>query len=127
MHRTGTAGTGYGRIAPSLAGARERAEWWLLVPDQTIFAKGCITTGKILNLAARHKDGRWVMVYLGSKSSFSLDMNKLVPGNLVNASWIEPATGKPTPAGPVSRAGPQSFTTPAGWEDALLILEASEK
>ena len=46
----------------------DRKEWWQLVPDQAILASGGNTNGQILNLAARHKDGRWIMVYLGSKA-----------------------------------------------------------
>jgi hypothetical protein len=38
-----------------------RTEWWHLVPDQTIFTSGGNTSGKVLNLAARHKDGKWLM------------------------------------------------------------------
>ena len=55
----------------------DRKEWWYLVPDQTVFASGGNTDGQVLNLAARHKDGRWVMAYLASKASFSIQMNKL--------------------------------------------------
>jgi hypothetical protein len=34
------------------------------------FASGGNTNGKVLNLAARHKDGQWVMAYLASKAFF---------------------------------------------------------
>src|SRR3972149_11715667 len=47
-----------------------RKEWWYLVPDQSIFASGGNVEGQVLNLAARHKDGKWGMAYLGRKSSF---------------------------------------------------------
>jgi len=96
-------------------------EWWYLVPDQSIFAEGGRTEGQILNLAARHKDGKWVMVYLADKASFSIHMNKLAAGN-ATARWIDPRTGDSVP---VANADAQSFSTPAGWEDALLILESS--
>jgi len=101
-----------------------RVEWWNLVPDQTIFASGGKTSGRVLNLSARHKDGKWVMVYLGSKSSFSTNMNKIASAK-VNAFWIDPKTGDSVPIGKFSNSGIQSFSTPAEWEDALLILEAS--
>ena len=55
----------------------DRDEWWQLVPDQEIFASGGNTGGQILNLAARHKDGRWIMAYLGGRSSFSINMGKI--------------------------------------------------
>jgi hypothetical protein len=99
-------------------------EWWYLVPDQSIFASGGQTQGQILNLAARHKDGKWVMVYLGSKASFSIHVDKIA-GAKVTARWIDPKTGTATTAGSFSNTGTQSFTTPEGWEDAILILELS--
>jgi hypothetical protein len=98
-------------------------EWWYLVPDQSIFAEGGNTTGKILNLAARHKDGKWIMVYLAGKADFSINMNKLSPVGKAKASWVDPRTGERVPAGNFSNTGVQSFSTPDGWEDALLILE----
>ena len=99
-------------------------EWWYLVPDQSIFATGGQTAGQVLNLAARHKDGKWVMVYLGSQASFSINTNKLAAAK-VRARWIDPRTGDATGAGSFTNTGVQSFSTPSGWEDALLILEPS--
>ncbi len=99
-------------------------EWWYLVPDQSILTEGGRTDGQILHLAARHKDGTWVVVYLADKASFSVAMNKLVSGK-VTARWIDPRTGDSAPAGNVTNTGTQSFSTPANWEDALLILESS--
>ena len=104
----------------------ERKEWWYLVPDQTIFASGGNTNGDVLNLAARHKDGKWMMVYLGSKSSFSINMNKITAGNKVNAFWIDPRTGDSFAAGIFPNAGVKSFSTSDEWEDAILILESAE-
>jgi hypothetical protein len=102
----------------------ERSEWWDLVPDQSIFATGGRTEGQILNLAARHKDGVWAMVYLGGQASFSIHMNELAAAQ-VEARWIDPRAGDSTAAGSFSNKGTESFTTPQGWEDALLILESS--
>jgi hypothetical protein len=101
----------------------DRKEWWYLIPDQTVFASGGNTNGQVLNLAARHKDGRWVMVYLGSKASFSINLNKLTAANAVKAFWIDPRTGETKAGGSFSNSGVESFSTPDGWEDALLILE----
>ena len=100
------------------------SEWWYLVPDQSIFATGGQTQGQILNLAARHKDGKWVMVYLGSRASFSINMDKIVAAK-VDARWIDPKTGNSTAAGNFLNTGTQFLSTPEGWEDAILILESS--
>lgn len=98
------------------------SEWWYLVPDQSIFATGGQTQGQILNLAARHKDGKWILVYLGSKASFSIHMEKMVAAE-GDARWVDPKTGNSAAAGSFPNAGVQSFVTPEGWEDAILIVE----
>lgn len=134
-----------------------RKEWWLLVPDQSIFASGgrisdaplptdfatdkersayvhtlgpFQTGGKptgneLLHLAARHQDGKWAMLYLSEKSSFSVNMNK-VSAAKVNVFWVDPRTGQSTPIAQEPNTSVKSFTTPEGWDDALLILEAAE-
>jgi hypothetical protein len=99
-----------------------RKEWWNLVPDQTVFASGGNTNGQVLNLAARHRDGQWIMVYLGSQTSFSVHMNKLTNQPVI-AFWIDPKTGKSMAAGRFTNTGIESFSTPNGWEDALLVME----
>ena len=99
-----------------------RAEWWLLVPDQSLFASGGQTDGKVLHLAARHQDGKWAMVYLADKADFSVNMSEL-SGADINAFWVDPKTGNSVPVGSFSNEGVRSFSTPEGWEDSLLILE----
>ena len=101
----------------------DRKEWWYLVPDQTVFTSGGNTNGQVLNLAARHKDGLWIMVYLGSKASFSVHMDKLAAISGVKARWIDPRTGEPKAIGSLPNSGVESFSTPGDWEDALLVLE----
>jgi Protein of unknown function (DUF4038)/Putative collagen-binding domain of a collagenase len=117
----------------------ERIEWWRLAPDQDVIARGGNTGGKLLNLAARHEDGKWIMAYLagyesavsrstelfGSKPSVSIHMDKLTAGRRVNAFWIDPRTGQSVEVGHFANIGVQSFSPPDAWEDALLILEAS--
>jgi hypothetical protein len=102
----------------------DREEWWNLVPDQSIFASGGQTKGDILNLAARHKKGKWILTYFGSSTTVSINMDKITASNTVKGSWIDPSTGETISIGNFSNKGVQSFTTPDGWEDTLLILEA---
>ena len=97
-----------------------RSEWWELTPDQSLFAEGGQTEGTVLNLAARHKDGRWTMAYLAAPASVSLRLEKLA--GPADASWIDPRTGASQTAGRFANAGIASFSTPDGWEDALLVL-----
>lgn len=99
-------------------------EWWNLVPDQSVFASGGETSGKVLNLAARHRDRKWIMVYLGSKSLFSIRMDAITSGKRIKAVWIDPETGNSRTIGNFRSKGVKSFQTPDGWDDSLLILEA---
>jgi hypothetical protein len=100
-----------------------REQWWLLVPDQSVFASGGRAEGDVLHLAARHQDGKWAMLYLADRASFSVNMGKISAAN-VKVFWVNPTTGDAAPVGQTSNAGVKSFTTPEGWEDAILILEA---
>ena len=70
-----------------------RAEWWLLVPDQSVFAAGGQTEGRSLHLAARHQGGKWVMIYLADKAEFSVDLSKL-SGAKVRGFWCNPQSGE---------------------------------
>jgi len=101
-------------------------EWWYLMPDQSIFAEGGRTDGQVLNLAARHKDGKWAMIYLADKAAFSVNLSKLATAK-VTARWIDPRTGDAVPAGSFTNAGIQSFSTPSTWEDNLLVLESATR
>jgi hypothetical protein len=102
---------------------QERYEWWNLVPDADILVEGGRTTGTILNLGARHKEGRWVMAYLGGPASIAVDLTKIAGADQCGAFWIDPRTGTPFPIGDFSTDANHRFTTPDGWEDALLIVE----
>jgi len=97
-------------------------EWWNLVPDQTVFARGSNTSGEILNLAARHQEGKWVLIYLGTSCSFSVNLNKVNSEEQVHAFFVDPRTGNVTSAGNFPIQGVQEFSTPAGWDDAVLLL-----
>ena len=101
-----------------------RNEWWSLVPDQSVFAAGGQTGGDLLHLGARHADGRWAMVYLADRASFSVNMNKIAAAE-ANTSWIDPRTGDSRPFCTFAATGVKDFSTPDGWEDALLVLEAA--
>jgi len=101
-----------------------RKEWWYAVPDQTVFARGGKSDGDVLNLAARHKDGLWVMAYLGTKANFSINMSKFGGGKRAAALWLDPKTGRSVKIGTLPNTGVREFSTPEGWEDALLILES---
>jgi hypothetical protein len=50
-------------------------------------------------------------------------MNKITAGNKANAFWIDPKTGDTVTINSLANKAVESFSTPDGWEDAILILE----
>jgi hypothetical protein len=101
----------------------EREEWWRLIPDHTILTEGGKTEGEVLNLTARHPEGKWLLVYLAASASFAVDMSKQPGSERATAFWIDPRNGASVPIGTFPTGGVQRFTTPEGWEDALLVAE----
>ena len=98
-------------------------EWWNLVPDQSIFFSG-EGSGFRLNVAARSAAGDWVLAYLSSNTTVSIRLDKITADSVIEASWIDPATTTRLKISRFTNNGIQRFTTPEGWEDAVLLLEA---
>jgi len=95
--------------------------WWDLVPDQWIFASQSIE-GTTRNTAARSAVGDWIMAYLSHPTTVSINLSKITAGDQVEAFWIDPTTGETISIGHYRNAGMPFFSTPPGWEDALLWL-----
>jgi len=102
-----------------------RKEWWYLVPDQSLLTSGGNTQGKVLNLAARHKDGRWAMAYCAEKADLSVRLDGIAGGGAATAAWVDPRDGSTISLGRLTAKGVQRFSTPDGWEDALLVIDAA--
>jgi hypothetical protein len=103
-----------------------RRKWWSLVPDQSLIAGAAHTGTRDGNraLAARSGAGEWALVYLGGGGVVSVDLSKVGSVGGLEASWIDPATGEVLVIGTLANTGVEEFPAPAGWEDALLLLEA---
>jgi len=102
-----------------------RGEWWRLVADPSLLVAGGQTDARIVNLAARHAEGRWAIVYAASPSRLSIAMDKLGPGAACEVFWVNPRTGDSSGMGSYANSGVQVFAVPDGWEDGLLVLEVS--
>ena len=98
-------------------------EWWNMVPDQSIFASG-VRSGYELNTAARSDAGRWMLAYLSEPATVSVGLGAVDAGSKVRAHWIDPTNGERTPIGTFAAGSTQVFTSPRGWEDAVLLAEA---
>jgi hypothetical protein len=99
-----------------------RSEWWKAIPDQTVFAGGQ-GDGPLHNVAARSAKGDWALAYLSNRTTVAIRMDVVTAGTEVEASWIDPATGTQMPIGRFAATGACSFSTPDGWEDAVLVLQ----
>lgn len=60
-------------------------------------------------------------------NAFSINMSKISTANKVNAFWIDAKTGASVTVGSFPNTGVKPFSTPAEWEDALLILESADR
>jgi len=99
-------------------------EWWNMIPDQSIFVGG-VGGGFELNAAARSAAGCWLLAYLSEPTAvLSLRLEAIAAGKQARAHWINPADGARQPAGVFATTGRVSFTSPLGWEDAVLLVES---
>jgi hypothetical protein len=96
--------------------------WWDRVPDQSIFAEG-EGSGAEINVASRAADGAWALAYLSGPTTVAIAMDKVAAGFTSNAFWIDPTSGMREPVGSFTNSGQQAFTTPEGYEDALIFFE----
>lgn len=107
--------------------------WWNLRPDQKLFASG-EGSGRTYNAAAVSSDGGWAMAYLSHPGTVELNLGELKgqPDHIVQATrfavtWIDPRNGQRREEKPCEASGERSFTSPAGWPDAVLLFERSGK
>jgi probable HAF family extracellular repeat protein len=100
-------------------------KWWQLIPDQSIFASG-VGSGKDINVAARSSEGDFVFAYFATRSSATINMDKITSSSTVNCKWINTTNGSQQTVGSYSNSGTRSFTVPDGWEDGMLVLESDQ-
>ena len=96
--------------------------WWEMIPDPSIIASG-VGSGYSLNAACRSGTGRWILVYLSEPSTVSLRLDAITAGSEVRACWIDPTSGEQSSVGAFSTESCPTFTSPQGWEDAVLLVE----
>jgi len=100
--------------------------WWKLIPDQKLFVSGQ-GSGKTLNVAARSSDGDLIIVYLSSPVEVTINLNNITSGLSAHAEWVDPRSGLRSSIGQFPTTGPQTFTPPETYEDALLLLDGASK
>jgi hypothetical protein len=93
-------------------------EWWRLVPDQSLFVDW--TKGDV---AARSSGGDWIIAYLTNREPVTIKLSAITASDSATATWMNPVTGAKTAIGVFPTARTKEFLPPAGWEDAVLLIE----
>jgi hypothetical protein len=97
--------------------------WWDLVPDQSLIMNGGQAKTQLVTLAARSKDDSWAVLYLPSPGSVNVDFSSIMRAGRGRAHWINPIDGQRLDADLGKGTRSQKLTSPAGWEDALLLMQ----
>lgn len=101
----------------------ESIDWWTMEPAPSLISRG-MGNGDTLNVAMQSSSGEKMLFYLSSKtSSITIDMDKNTASDSSQATWINPQTGKQQETGILKNDNSSTFSTPEGWEDALLLIQ----
>jgi hypothetical protein len=72
----------------------------------------------------RSIDNNIIIVYFSTAATISINMSVLSSTGARVATWVDPKTGEPDAAPMIENRDIQDFSTPEGWEDALLVITA---
>ena len=95
----------------------KKISWWNLVPDSAI-----LVSPQIGNVAARSKDGDWLIAYLSKPEKIMIDSRFLPFINHIEAIWINPETGEVLNAILIPTQNTIDFEPPK-WIDAVLVVK----
>jgi hypothetical protein len=98
--------------------------WWNRVPDQSLIASGA-GVGLDLDAACRGADRSWALVYLSGPRHVRIR----APGGEnsraeYRVAWVDPRSGERVDAGSQVAGEVAEFSTPTGWEDAVIELRS---
>ncbi|TFG73070.1 MAG: DUF4038 domain-containing protein [Anaerolineales bacterium] len=99
-------------------------DWWDFVPDPCLIMAEASSEGQP-TVAGRATDGRWILAYLSEPGTVTLRLTDAVSGSRYRVEVINPATGEKLPAMEYFPQVAHTVTTPVGWQDTLIYIEAS--
>ena len=101
----------------------EQRPWYKLVPDQSVLVSAP-GAGPFRLVAARAKDGSFVIAYTPRGQLLSIHMNRLA-GPKVKARWYDPRDGTWRDIGEFTNTGEREFPTPSqgSTNDWVLVLD----
>ena len=92
-------------------------------PDPSVFVDG-MGSDETRHAAMRSTAGDRLLVYLSHPGTVSLRLDGITAANAGQATWVDPQTGTRTVIGQFPTPGKSSFSSPKGWSDAILLVEA---
>ena len=99
-------------------------DWWKLVPDPQLIRQ----LFKPGHAAARSADGGFAIIYYAHRSTLAVDIEKIGGGRPVRGEWIDPQNGErrvgAVYAGSANAGSACRITSPAQYDDAILLLTA---
>jgi hypothetical protein len=114
-----TAGTNWAQNSSDFF---QSIEWWKLIPDQTIIASG-VSSGNTIKTASRANDGSMILVYYSTRSAATIDFRDISTAQ-ATAKWWNPQNKiESLITGALNTNTSHNLTPPAGWEDAILVIE----
>ena len=101
----------------------EQRPWYKLVPDQSVLVSAP-GAGPFRLVAARAKDGSFVIAYTPRGQLLRIHMNRLA-GPKVKARWYDPRDGTWRDIGEFTNTGEREFPTPSqgSTNDWVLVLD----
>ena len=101
-------------------------DWWKLVPDQTILRNG-EENGERRKVAVRAEDQSAAYVFYPANEGAAIRLSVLGAAANYPAFWFDPRDGQTESIGVLTEAKALNLRPPAGWEDALLVIERAAK
>jgi hypothetical protein len=101
-------------------------EWWKLVPDQTILRNG-EENGERRKVAVRAEDQSAAYVFYPANEGAAIRLSVLGAAAKLPAFWFDPRDGRTENIGVLTEATALNLRPPAGWEDAVLVIERAGK
>lgn len=97
-------------------------DWAQWVPDGGVVS-GPIGEGESLKTAVKTAGGNMALVYFADNSQTTI---RNILDRAAIACWFDPRNGRQEPAGRFATGETRGMRPPGGWEDAVLVLRASE-
>ena len=103
--------------------------WWEYSPDAALYMESTINNANDQTacskvLASANRDS--VLIYSDRPTTLTFDLEKIPVTSPVTAYWFDPRNGDVLSVADCLSSGLHALSSPAEWEDSLLILETAQ-